>query len=59
MLILVEEECLQWLSECNVCDVGVLWPNGWTNQDKTWYAGRPQPRLHCVRWGPSSPKRGI
>jgi len=24
-------------------------------QDTTWYAGRPQPRRHCVRWGPSSP----
>jgi len=20
-----------------------------------WYGGRPQPRRHCVRWGPSSP----
>jgi len=24
-------------------------------QDTTWYGGRPQPRRHCVRWGPSSP----
>jgi len=29
----------------------VLWPNGWVEQDATWYEGRP----HCVRWGPSSP----
>jgi len=40
---------------CPVClsvtDVGVLWPNGWTDQDETWHAGRP----HCTRWGPSSP----
>jgi len=21
----------------------------------TWYAGRPRPRRHCVRWEPSSP----
>jgi len=42
---------------CPVCDVGVLWPNGWTDQDETWHAGRPQP--HCLRWGHSSPKRGI
>jgi len=29
------------------------------DQDATWYAGRPQPRRHCVRWGPSSPlKKG-
>jgi len=24
-------------------------------QDATWYEGRPQPRRHCDRWGPSSP----
>jgi len=23
----------------------------------TWYTGRPRPRPHCVRWGPSSPKK--
>jgi len=33
----------------------VLWPNGWTDQDATWHRGRPRPRRHCVRWGPSSP----
>ena len=21
----------------------LLWPNGWMNQDATWYGGRPQP----------------
>jgi len=36
----------------------LLWPNGWMDQDATWYGGRPRPRPHCVRWGPSpSPKR--
>ena len=35
-----------------VCDVGVSWPNGWTDQDETWHAGRPRPWPHCVRWGP-------
>ena len=44
--------CLSCLS---VCNVGVLWPNGWTDQDETWRAGRPRPWPHCVRWGPSSP----
>jgi len=39
----------------SVCDVRALWPNGWTAQDETWYAGRPRPWPHCVRWGPSSP----
>jgi len=28
------------------------------DQDATWYGGRPRPRPHCVRWGPSSPQRG-
>ena len=44
------------LSVClSVCDVGALWPNGWTDQDETWHTGRPRPWPHCVRWGPSSP----
>ena len=40
---------------CPVCNVGVLWPKGWMHQDETWHGGRPWPRPHCVRWGPSSP----
>ena len=32
----------------------LLWPNGWMDQDTTWYGGRPRPRRNCVRWGPSS-----
>jgi len=38
----------------------LLWPNGWIDQDTTWYGGRPRPRPHCVRWGLSSThvKRG-
>ena len=51
--------CLYCFSVClsvsPVCNVGVLWPNGWTDQDETWHAGRPRPRPHCVTWGPSSP----
>ena len=39
----------------SVCDVGVLWPNGWMDQDETWQADRPRPWPHCVRWGPSCP----
>jgi len=42
-------------SVLSVCDVGVLWPNGGMDQDAIWYGGRPRPRRHCVRWGPSSP----
>ena len=36
----------------------VLRPNGWMDQDSTWYGGRPRPRRHCVRGGPAPPKRG-
>jgi len=39
----------------SVCDVGVLWPRGWMDQDETWHVGRSRPRQHCVRWGRSSP----
>ena len=45
-----------WLP--SVCNVGVLWPNCWTDQDETWHAGRLRPWPHCVRWGPSSPPKG-
>jgi len=32
------------LSVClSVCNVRSLWPNGWTDQDVTWRAGRPRP----------------
>ena len=37
------------------CNVRALRPNGWTDQDETWHAGRPRSWPHCVRWGPSSP----
>jgi len=41
----------------SVCNVGLLWPNGWLDQDETWRGGRPLPRPHCVRWGSSFPQR--
>jgi len=41
----------------SVCNVGVLWPNGWMDQDATWYRCRSPPRPHCVRWGLSSPSQ--
>jgi len=43
------------LSVCLSVTLGVLWPNGWMDQDTTWYGGRPRRRRDCVRWGPSSP----
>ena len=45
---------LSRLCYLSVCGVGVLWPNGWMDQDETWHGGRPRLRPHCVRWGPSS-----
>jgi len=36
----------------------LLWPNGWMDQDATWYGGRPRPRPHSVRFDPVPlPKR--
>jgi len=35
----------------------LLRPNGCMDQDVTWYGGRPWPKWHCIRWGPSSSHR--
>jgi len=43
------DHCLSVLSV-----VGVLWPNGWMDQDETWHGGRPRPWPHGVGWGSSS-----
>jgi len=43
------------LSVLSVCNIGVLWPNGWMYQDATWYGRRPRPRRYCIRCRPSSP----
>ena len=56
---MLSDRCLAVLSVClSVCNVRALWPNGWTDQDETWHAGRPGPWPHCVRWGPSSHSKG-
>jgi len=41
------------LSFLSACYTGLLWPNGWMDQDSTWYGCRP--RQQCVRWRPRSP----
>ena len=39
--------------------LGVLWPNGWTDQDETWRADRFQPWPHCLRCEPDpTPRKG-
>jgi len=43
------------LSCLSMCNVGVLWSNGWMDQDATWFGGRPRPRRHCVRCKLSAP----
>jgi len=35
----------------------LLWPNGWMDQDATWYGGRPQPSNVVLDGDPPSPKR--
>jgi len=35
----------------------LLWPNGWMDEDATWYGSKPRPRPHSVRRGPSSPAK--
>jgi len=35
-----------------------LWPNGWMDEDATWYGSRTRPRPHCIRRGPSSARKG-
>ena len=31
-----------------IFDPFLLWPNGWMDQDATWYGGRPRTRQLCV-----------
>jgi len=52
---MLSDRCPVYLSLCLVCDFGVLWPNGWTDQDGTWHAGRPWPWPHC---GDPAPQKG-
>jgi len=44
-----------YLSVCPVCNVGVLWPDGWMDQDETRHAGSPRLWSQCIRWGPTCP----
>jgi len=36
----------------------LLWPNGWMDEDASWYGSRPRHRPHCIRLGPSCPRKG-
>jgi len=39
----------------------LLWPNGWMDEDVTWYGNgsRPWPRPHCIRRGFICPAKGV
>ena len=52
---MLSDRCLSVCPVQSVCNVRALWPNGWTDQDKTWHAGRPWPWPQFVRCGTSSP----
>jgi len=36
----------------------LLWPNGWMDEDATWYGSRPRRRPRCIRRVPSAPRKG-
>ena len=36
----------------------LLWPNGWMDEDATWYGSRPRLRPHCIRRGSSAARNG-
>jgi len=43
---MLSDRCLSvlfCLSVCPVCKVGVLWRNGWMDQDESWHAVMPRP----------------
>jgi len=46
---MLTDRCLSVLFVCSVCDVSVLWPNGWMDQDETWHAGTPRPCMATLR----------
>jgi len=50
--IMLSDNCLSTLSVClSVCDVGVLWPNRWMDQDETWHGGIGLGPGHIVLYG--------
>jgi len=44
--------CVSCLS---ICDVGVLWPNGWMDQDETWHGSRHSPSNPSPKNGGTAP----
>jgi len=48
---------LSWLS-CPVCDVSVLCPNGWMDQNETWHGGGLGPGHIVLDADPAVPQKG-
>jgi len=40
-----------------ISDPYLSWPNGWMDEDATYYGSRPRPKPHCVRLGPGSSRK--
>ena len=65
---LYRRHCVRWgpsspskrsiAAPAQLFDPSLLWPNGWTDQDATWYGSRPRFRRRCVRWDRSPPQKG-
>jgi len=53
---MLSDRCLSVLS-VSVCDVGVLWPNSWMDQDEAWRGGGPRPS-HIMLGGDPAPPEG-
>jgi len=36
----------------------LLWSNGWMDEDAIWYGSKSRYKPHCIRRGPSCPRKG-
>jgi len=41
-----------------VASYTLLWPNGWMDEEATWYGSRPARRPHCIRRVPIALLKG-
>jgi len=52
---MLSDRCLSCLSVPSITLMYCSQTVGWI-KNATWYGGRPRPRPHCIRRGPSSPR---